>query len=238
MDNKGNNNKNRKGGGPKKSVMGIASIIIWAVVIVVLFNYFASTAAMSGQVEIKFSELIQLVKEDKVEEVQLQSTKYTVTLKEDAQKSWMQEYYGDDYNDNLQMPKLYAAPLTYTDFLLLLDEHGVSYYTPYQSSNFLTEFLLSYLLPMLIMVGIMILVFRIFMGGKMGGGMGIGSVGKSNAKMYVEKSTGVTFRDVAGQDEAKESLEEIIDFLHNPGKYTAIGAKLPKGALLDRKSVV
>ena len=82
---------------------------------------------------------------------------------------------------------------------------------------------------MLIMVGIMILVFRIFMGGKMGGGMGIGSVGKSNAKMYVEKSTGVTFRDVAGQDEAKESLEEIIDFLHNPGKYTAIGAKLPKG---------
>ena len=68
MDNKGNNNKNRKGGGPKKSVMGIVSIIIWAVVIVVLFNYFASTAAMSGQVEIKFSELIQLVKEDKVED--------------------------------------------------------------------------------------------------------------------------------------------------------------------------
>ncbi len=80
---------------------------------------------------------------------------------------------------------------------------GWSYYTPYQSSNFLTEFLLSYLLPMLIMVGIMILVFRIFMGGKMGGGMGIGSVGKSNAKVYVEKKTGVTFRDVAGQDEGQ-----------------------------------
>ena len=111
-------------------MMGIVSIIIWAIVIVVLFNYFASTAAMSGQVEIKFSELIQLVKEDQVEEIQLQTNKYTVTLKEDAQKSWMQEYYGDDYNDNLKMPKLYAAPLSYTDFLLLLDEHGVSYYTP------------------------------------------------------------------------------------------------------------
>ncbi len=231
LDRKGNN-KNGKGGGPKRNIMGIVSIVIWAVVIVVLFNYFTSTVATSGQVEIKFSELIQLVKDDQVQEIELQSTRYTVTLREDAQQSWMQEYYGEAYNEHLQMPVLYAAPLSYTDFLLLLEEHDVEYYTPYQSSNFLTEFLLSYLLPMLIMVGIMILVFRIFMGGKMGGGMGIGSVGKSNAKMYVEKSTGVTFRDVAGQDEAKESLEEIIDFLHNPGKYTAIGAKLPKGALL------
>lgn len=160
MDHKGNNNnKNGKGGGPKKSMMGIVSIIIWAIVIVVLFNYFASAAATSGQVEIKFSELIQLVKDDKVEEVELQTNRYTVTLKEDAQQGWMQEYYGEEYNENLQMPTLYAAPLSYTDFLLLLDEHGVAYYTPYQSSNFFTEFLLSYLLPMLIMVGIMILVF-------------------------------------------------------------------------------
>ena len=118
MDHKGNNNnKNGKGGGPKKSMMGIVSIIIWAVVIVVLFNYFASAAATSGQVEIKFSELIQLVKDDKVEEVELQTNRYTVTLKEDAQQGWMQEYYGEEYNENLQMPTLYAAPLSYTDFL-------------------------------------------------------------------------------------------------------------------------
>ena len=232
MDNKGNNKKNGKGGGPKKNMVGIVSIIVWAIVIVVVINQIASAAAMSGQVEIKFSELIQLVKDDEVEDVKLESNKYTVTLKEDAQKSWMQEYYGDEYNDSLQMPKLYAAPLTYTDFLLLLDEHGVSYSTPYQNSNMFTEFLIGYLLPTLVIMGIMMLAFRFLMGGKMGGGMGIGNVGKSNAKMYVEKSTGVTFRDVAGQDEAKESLEEIIDFLHNPGKYTAIGAKLPKGALL------
>ena len=232
MDNKGNNKKNGKGGGPKKNMVGIVSIIVWAIVIVVVINQIASAAAMSGQVEIKFSELIQLVKDDEVEDVKLESNKYTVTLKEEAQKTWMQEYYGDEYNDSLQMPKLYAAPLTYTDFLLLLDEHGVSYSTPYQNSNMFTEFLVGYLLPTLVIMGIMMLAFRFLMGGKMGGGMGIGNVGKSNAKMYVEKSTGVTFRDVAGQDEAKESLEEIIDFLHNPGKYTAIGAKLPKGALL------
>ena len=87
--------------------------------------------------------------------------------------------------------------------------------------------LLSYVLPVVIMTGALIFIMR-----RMGGPGGLGGVGKSNAKVYMEKSTGVTFADVAGQDEAKESLEEIIDFLHNPGKYTEIGAKLPKGALL------
>ncbi|MFR6394161.1 MAG: AAA family ATPase [Oscillospiraceae bacterium] len=93
------------------------------------------------------------------------------------------------------------------------------------------QFMISYILPTILMLGAFLLVMRIV--SKNGGGIGgIGNVGKSNAKVYMEKQTGVTFKDVAGQDEAKESLEEIIDFLHNPGKYTAIGAKLPKGALL------
>ena len=93
------------------------------------------------------------------------------------------------------------------------------------------EFMIAYILPVIVMVALFMLVMRIM--AKNGGGIGgIGSVGKSNAKVYMEKSTGVTFKDVAGQDEAKESLEEIIDFLHNPQKYTAIGARLPKGALL------
>ena len=236
MDNNRNQRNNRSGGrndkNKKRNTMGLISIIVWAIIIVVLINRFASAAAMSGSEEIKFSELVQMVKEDQVEEVKLENGKYTITLKEDQQTSWMQEYYGEDYTPELKMPTLYTAPLSYTDFLLLLDEHGVSYYTPYQTTNFFTEFLISYLLPMILMVVVMVVLFRVLMGGKMGGGMGIGNVGKSNAKMYVEKSTGVTFRDVAGQDEAKESLEEIIDFLHNPGKYTAIGAKLPKGALL------
>ena len=101
-------------------------------------------------------------------------------------------------------------------------------------TSFIVELLLSYVLPMVLMVAVLMLVYR-FMFKKMGGGGGfggIGGVGKANAKVYVEKKTGVTFLDVAGQDEAKESLQEIIDMLHNPAKYTEIGAKLPKGALL------
>ena len=232
MDKKSNQRKG-KGAGPKKNMMGIFSIVLWAVIIVVLINYFTSSAAMSGQVEIKFSELVDLVEEDQVEEVKLEQGKYTISLKEDAQKTWMQEYYGDKYQDDLKMPTIYTAPLSYTDFLLLLQEHDVTYYTPYRTNNFMMDFLLTWLLPMVGTLLLMMLLFR-FLGKRMGGGMGmgVGNVGKANAKMYVEKSTGVTFRDVAGQDEAKESLEEIIDFLHNPGKYTAIGAKLPKGALL------
>ena len=92
------------------------------------------------------------------------------------------------------------------------------------------EFMITYVLPVIVLAALFMLVMRIM--AKNGGIGGIGSVGKSNAKVYMEKSTGVTFKDVAGQDEAKESLEEIIDFLHNPQKYTAIGARLPKGALL------
>ncbi len=232
MNNK-NNQRNGKGGGPKKNIMGIFSIVLWAVIIVVLINYFTSSAAMSGQVEIKFSELVNLVEEDKVEEVKLEQGKYTISLKEDAQKGWMEEFYGDKYQEDLKMPAIYTAPLTYTDFLVLLQEHGVTYYTPYRTNSFMMDFLLTWLLPMVGTLLLMMLLFR-FLSKRMGGGMGmgVGNVGKANAKMYVEKSTGVTFRDVAGQDEAKESLEEIIDFLHNPGKYTAIGAKLPKGALL------
>src|SRR5699024_1087833 len=88
--------------------------------------------------------------------------------------------------------------------------------------------LLSIVVPVIIMVGFLSFLFRSM---NKGGGM-MGGVGKSRAKAYVQKETGITFKDVAGQDEAKESLQEVVDFLHNPGKYTAIGAKLPKGALL------
>ncbi len=116
----------------------------------------------------------------------------------------------------------------------MLDENGVTYYEdPVDAGSVMIQSILSYVLPILIMVLAMALLYR-WLFSKMGsGGMGgLGGVGKANAKVYVEKKTGVTFKDVAGQDEAKESLVEIIDFLHNPQKYTDIGAKLPKGALL------
>ncbi len=212
--------------------MGVVNIVVWALVILAGFNWLISSASMSGSVEIKFSEFIALVKDDQVEEVVIQSSKYTITLTEEGETAWLEEYYADDPNvdpSTVSMPTLYTAPLSYTDLALLLEEHNVTYSTPYPTDSVGTTFLLRYILPPALMLGAMMLVFRMF-GNRMGGG--IGNVGKSNAKMYVEKETGVTFRDVAGQDEAKESLEEIIDFLHNPGKYTAIGAKLPKGALL------
>lgn len=226
------NDPPKKDSNNNRGIMGVVNIVIWALVILAGFNWLFSSASMSGSVEIKFSEFISLVKDDQVEEVVLQSSKYTITLTEEGETAWLKEYYSEDPSvdlDSVSMPTLYTAPLTYTDLALLLEEHDVTYSTPYQQESAVTTFLLSYILPMALMLGAMMLVFRMF-GNRMGGG--IGNVGKSNAKMYVEKETGVTFRDVAGQDEAKESLEEIIDFLHNPGKYTAIGAKLPKGALL------
>ena len=228
MNNKKGNQNNGKKGSP--NIMGIVSLIVWALIITVLLNYFFSFASTANTVEVKFSEFVSLVKEDKVEEVKLESGKYTFTLKKSAQQGWLTEYYADDDKvdpKTASMPTLYTVPLNYEGLAQLMDEHSVAYYAKTDSA--ISSFLFSYILPMALMVLAMVFIFRM-LGSKMGGG--IGSVGKSNAKMYVEKSTGVTFRDVAGQDEAKESLEEIIDFLHNPEKYTAIGAKLPKGALL------
>ena len=124
----------------------------------------------------------------------------------------------------------YCVPLSGDITLVtLLEENGVTHYSVENPSVFSSLFWT--LLPMLLMVGLMYLLFR-SLSSKTGGMGGIGGVGKANAKVYVEKETGITFRDVAGQDEAKESLQEIIDILHNPQKYTEIGAKLPKGVLL------
>ncbi|MCD8382857.1 MAG: ATP-dependent zinc metalloprotease FtsH [Clostridiales bacterium] len=227
---KPNQNDNRR-----RNITGIVTLVIWALILTIFGNYVLSRTETTGSVEIYFSELINLVESDQVEEVMLESGKYTVTLTEEGEAAWLEEYYAEQgytsVPEGAEMPTLYTTPLSYTDFLLLLQEHGVAYYSPYQQSSVLSEILISYVLPMAIMLLVMVLFYRFAMSDRMGGG-GIGNVGKSNAKVYVEKSTGVTFRDVAGQDEAKESLEEIIDFLHNPGKYTAIGARLPKGALL------
>ncbi len=125
----------------------------------------------------------------------------------------------------------FCAPLGDASLITLLEEQGITRYgSEYvEPMNPIISLLVSWVLPMVIIMVAFSLLMR-GMAGKMGGG--IGSLGKSNAKVYVEKKTGVTFKDVAGQDEAKESLVEIIDFLHNPQKYTEIGAKLPKGALL------
>ena len=131
--------------------------------------------------------------------------------------------------------QLYTVALNDDELISRMLTHNVDFSSPYTPPiSPVLEMLITYILPFAIMMLLLSLVFRIMAkkGGGMGGIGGMGSVGKANAKVYMEKSTGVTFRDVAGQDEAKESLTEIIDFLHNSQKYTEIGAKLPKGALL------
>ena len=231
------NNKGKGGGqGPRKRGF-IFGAILWALVLVIFFNFLAKQIANAGTKEVPYSEFIQMVEEDKVATVELTSNKYTFYLKEDL-PAGAGEGGSQDLAEVLaqQMEqggatRYVTAPVVARDdsLISLLKEHDVEYYSPMQEeSSYLMSLLLSYVVPMIRMVGLLVFLMR-----RMSGGMGgLGGVGKANAKVYMEKSTGVTFADVAGQDEAKESLVEIIDFLHNPGKYTEIGAKLPKGALL------
>ncbi len=240
-------NHKDKGGGNNKNTMGIVSIILWALIITLMVNYVTSMATTKQSTEIKYNEFIQLVKQDKVEDVRIEANKYTITLKsgaslDEAATPEATPAPEGDLPEGLVLPDTapaasgatyYCAPIysqVPTELEELLLEHDVSYWTPYiEQLSPLISILISYVLPVVIMVVLFSFLFR-SMSSKMGGGLG--GVGKANAKVYVEKKTGITFRDVAGQDEAKESLEEIIDILHNPQKYTEIGAKLPKGALL------
>ena len=196
-------------------------------------------------VEVPYTDFRQLVTQGAVDTVDFESGKYTFTLKEGFTYELPEEQQQTQNLMNALLPapsapqevKYVTIPLAgVEDFELmqLLIDHNVTGSTkPADPSAYMITLLLSYVLPMLLILGVTIFLFR-GIGGKggMGGIGGIGGVGKANAKVYVEKKTGVTFQDVAGQDEAKESLQEIIDILHNPQKYTEIGAKLPKGALL------
>ena len=234
-DNRNNNNKNNN------RMRGILTLVLWAVVLTVAMNYISAysgnTANKTSSHEIKYSEMVDMVEKDQVKEILFRDSTiyitpvdgYTYTEEVEEGSTAQPKSYTQSKETQLT---LFTKQLSDSQLLPLLEEHNVAYtgYYKAQLSPVLT-FMASYVLPIIIMVSLFMLVMRIL--SKSGGGFGgIGSVGKSNAKVYMEKSTGVTFKDVAGQDEAKESLEEIIDFLHNPGRYTAIGAKLPKGALL------
>ena len=229
-----NKNKDNKNGRSGRNFRGVLTLIAWAVVAVVILNYIQAysqnASNRSTSHEIKYSDFIQLVEEGKAESVVFKDNTIYLTPVENY------VYTDEDGKEYTNTEKsgliLYTVELTNPDLLALLEAHNVEYTAPYQAKmSPILEFMMAYILPTVLMVGGFMLLMRFI--SKSGGGIGgIGNVGKSNAKVYMEKSTGVTFRDVAGQDEAKESLEEIIDFLHNPGKYTAIGAKLPKGALL------
>ena len=231
-DQKNNQNRNR-------NMRGVVTLIIWALVLTVVFNYINAYSnnltKRASSHEIPYSQLIDLIQEDQVAELKIENGVLYATPVDGY-------VYTEEATDKNKEPKsytqsektpliLYTTALNDASLLPLLEEHNVKYTSPVQTQmSPILEFMLTYVLPVIVLAALFMLVMRIM--AKNGGIGGIGSVGKSNAKVYMEKSTGVTFKDVAGQDEAKESLEEIIDFLHNPQKYTAIGARLPKGALL------
>ena len=234
-------NKGKGGGGPRRRGFFIGAIL-WALILVIFFNFLANQIANAGTQEVPYSEFIEMVEQDKVATAELTANQITFYLKEDL-PAGVEGSTAEPSQDLAQVltqqmeqggaTRYVTAPVAIgegdTDLIPLLKEHTVTYFSPMQEeSSYLVTLLLSYVVPMILMVALLVFLMR-----RLGGGMGgLGGVGKSNAKVYMEKSTGVTFADVAGQDEAKESLTEIIDFLHNPQKYTEIGAKLPKGALL------
>ncbi|MDD4715208.1 MAG: ATP-dependent zinc metalloprotease FtsH [Oscillospiraceae bacterium] len=208
--------------GNKRSLNGIITIVIWALVLTVLFNYISSLYNNANTSEISYSKFLQMVQSDEIQSVTVGSDSITIITKKAAlAPSGSQE----------ASKKLYTGIMDDSNLISLLEKHNVEFKSEIpQTLSPVMNILLTWILPIGVMYLLLTLLFR-NMGNRLGGG-GLGGVGKANAKVYVERKTGVTFADVAGQDEAKESLEEIIDFLHNPQKYTAIGAKLPKGALL------
>ena len=211
MDNNNQNRNNgKKPGGPGIWVMVIVLCITLAVV-----SMMNSALKKSQSQEVSYDEFVRMIEDGEVEAVRESGSRLVIVPKSSStQYSRLIQYYTVRVQD-----------LKLTDRLL---ESGVRFEGEDTSaSSSIINFIVGWVLPSVLMIGLLYMMFS-----RMGGGGGIMGVGKSNAKVYVQKETGVTFADVAGEDEAKESLVEIVDFLHNPQKYTKIGAKLPKGALL------
>ena len=215
MDDRKNQNRepeNGSGGGPKNR-QTILIILICLLVSLMVMGLLNNALGGITSEDLDYSKFLDMVNNDEVQEVVLKSGTLTVTPKD--QKSEGITYQVTMMGDEQELVDL-------------LQEKGITYHKdPPDSTGTIIYTLLTVILPVVMLVAVMVWVMR-----SMNKGGGVMGVGKSRAKAYVQKETGVTFRDVAGQDEAKESLVEIIDFLHNPQKYTAIGAKLPKGALL------
>ena len=207
-NNSGNNNKNKK-----HNQQTLLIIIVVSVALFVMLSYMRTMFTSATNQKITYDAFIEKVEKGEVESVVISSDEITIMPKGQEKAYVPVKYYTIPVYDEGLPDRLLKAGVKF--------EQKES-----DSSTMILSFVLSYILPILIFW----LIISFFMR-RMGGG-GIMGVGRSNAKMYVQKETGVTFKDVAGQDEAKESLTEIVDFLHNPGRYQNIGAKLPKGALL------
>lgn len=240
------NNKNQKGG------PNILMIVLGVLLVLLMISFAFNRNSNSASEKISYTEFLQMVEDGKVEKVEIGSTTIKIDPLTEEEKEKMEAEANKDAQteegttaDGTELPPLvevfnpyesldqviyYTGAVDDENLIPMLTEAGVeiSGEIPNARSALMSS-ILSFIIPLALLWIVFSLVLR-----KMGGGAGGGMMGitKNNAKVYVEKSTGVTFRDVAGQDEAKESLQELVDFLHNPKKYTDIGAKLPKGALL------
>ena len=213
-----NNNVNNRKNGEKKKNNNNKFLLIYVVVAFLFLYSFSTAKEMLTTKEISYNEFVQMVKDKEVKEVTVDGTALVITPQDSS---------------DMKGKVLYTGNADNPDLIQLLIDNDVQYYPQItKQQSVWMDFIILNVLPLVIMFFVVRFVFN-KMSKKMGGGpMGMGGMGKSNAKVYVEKDIKVSFEDVAGQDEAKESLTEIIDFLHNPKRYTEIGAKLPKGALL------
>lgn len=250
-------NQNNKGNGPDNNRQGWG--IILATTLLVTFVVMGLYSLMQGSSpeEISYDKFLELVDDGKVDEVTLSSTRIYITLKEDDGSGSADDSESEggtagstdsgsgtsDMNDLISQieeqtrqstgqqsePDYYTGVVNDDTLSKRLEDAGVTFSAevPDTAGSLIFEVVVTVILPIVLLV-----VLFNFLMKKMTKGGGMMGIGKSNAKMYMEKETGVTFQDVAGEDEAKESLQEVVDFLHNPQKYSGIGAKLPKGALL------
>lgn len=215
MDNRMNNNNGRNNRPGKNNKMGIIICLVAAIFAFMMFSYMSSQINKLRNIEIGYDDFISMLDSGKVKSIVFNNNKIVITPKVQPYKFDITYYTGYIGSD--------------LDLVNRCEKAGVDFKAEIQDTgSSIFDFLLVYILPIALMWVVLWFLYRAM---SKGGG-GVMGVGKSNAKVYVEKETGVTFKDVAGQEEAKESLKELVDFLHNPGKYTQIGAKLPKGALL------
>lgn len=218
----GNNGGNRPGGNGgrnNRGGQGIMAFILLTLVALFVYALISNSISHASTQEKSYSDFIKQLDKGNVKSVEFDSYEIDYKLVDDGHKDYDITYYTGRVADDELVPTLKKAKTSEGKSI------EINAAIPDNTSTWIFN-ILSFIVPL-----ILLWVLLAFVSKKMGGSMGMG-VGKSTAKVYVEKSTGVNFKDVAGQDEAKESLQEVVDFLHNPKRYTDIGAKLPKGALL------
>lgn len=209
MDNQNGNKDNNK-----NNKQGFSFVILITMLTALLVFAMYQFQGVDSDQEITYNKFLKMIDEKKVEKVEIKSDRILITAKKESGDKVNKEYYTGRMNDDQLVEKLEKAKIDFNQEV------------PDTTSAIVAQYAMN-IIPLVIFIALIVWTTR-----KMSKGGGMMGIGKSNAKMYVEKQTGVTFKDVAGQDEAKESLQEVVDFLHNPGKYTSVGAKLPKGVLL------